>query len=146
MVERRWARTGRWRLVRRAVAVWLALAIAAAANGALREAVLRPTLPPAAAEAISALILIGLILVGASWLVRASPAVAGAADWLGVGLLWVLLTAFFESGLAHFVAGLPFADLLADYDPRRSWFGLIQLTNLLAPAGCALVIGVWQGR
>jgi hypothetical protein len=60
--------------------------------------------------------------------------------WLGAGVLWVGLTAALEFGVFHFLLGTAWQELLVDYDPRYGWFGLVQLTVLLAPAACA----AWQ--
>ncbi len=134
-------RAGRSGLFWRATCVWLALLAAAFANGALRELALTPMVGMAAAAPVSALILAAVITAAAWWLVRSTRSSHGLADWLAVGLLWVLLTAAFEFGFFHYVAGEPWTDLIANYDPRRgAWFGLVQLANLLAPPA----FGTWH--
>ncbi|MGA7982466.1 MAG: hypothetical protein WCA32_19870, partial [Chromatiaceae bacterium] len=45
---------------------------------------------------------------------RRRPSSAGQA-W-AVGLAWLALTVAFEFGFGHYVAGHPWASLLADYD------------------------------
>jgi hypothetical protein len=128
------ARAGRSSLFGRAVWVWLALLAAAFVNGALRELALAPMLGMVAAQPVSALILAAVITAAAWWLVRSTRSSHGLAEWLAVGLLWLLLTAAFEFGFFHYVAGEPWTDLIANYDPQRGgWFGLVQLANLLAP-------------
>jgi hypothetical protein len=37
----------------------------------------------------------------------------------------------------HVLLGVSWQELLAGYDPRHGYFGLVQLTVLLAPAACA---------
>jgi hypothetical protein len=61
-------------LVVRALLVWLGLFVLAFANGAFRELVLVRLLSPAAAEALSALLLAFLIALAAWLLVRRTPA------------------------------------------------------------------------
>jgi hypothetical protein len=130
----RGTRIGRPGLFRRAMCVWLALLAAAFVNGALRELALAPMLGMVAAQPVSALILAAVITAAAWWLVRSTRSSHGLAEWLAVGLLWLLLTAAFEFGFFHYVAGEPWTDLIANYDPQRGgWFGLVQLANLLAP-------------
>lgn len=124
-------------LLPQALLVWLMLLVLAVANGALRELVLVQVMNPAAAEVSSALLLVVLIALGAWLLVRWTPRRYPLPAWLGVGALWVGLTAAFELGVFHYVLGAPWQELLADYDPRHGYFGLVQLTALLAPAACA---------
>jgi hypothetical protein len=124
-------------LLLRALLVWLGLLALAVANGSFRELDLVRLMSPAAAEAFSALLLALLIVLAASLLVRWTPRRYPLGVWLGIGVLWVGLTAALELGVFHFLLGTPWQELLADYDPRHGYFGLVQLTALLAPAACA---------
>ena len=124
----------------RALLVWLGLLVLAFANGFLREIALVRLMSPTAAEAFSAMLLAFLIVSAAWLLVRWTPRRYSFKAWLGIGLLWLGLTAVLEFGVFYFLLGTPWQDLLADYDPRHGYFGLIQLTALLAPVLCA----AWQ--
>ena len=127
-------------LLLRALLVWLGLFVLAFANGFFREIALVRLMSSAAAEALSARLLAFMILFAAWLLVRWSPRRYSFKAWLGIGLLWVGLTAVLEFGVFYFLLRTPWQDLLADYDPRYGYFGLVQLTALLAPALCA----AWQ--
>jgi hypothetical protein len=84
-----------FRLVARAVAVWVGILVLAVANGALREGVLVPVFGKAPGLVISGLILSSLILVVAyvslPWLGTRQP-----KKFVGIGLGWLALTLVFE--------------------------------------------------
>ncbi len=127
-------------LLPRALLVWLGLLVLAFANGPFREVALVRLMSPAAAETFSAVLLAFLIVLAAWLLVRWTPQRYSLKAWLGIGLLWVGLTAVLEFGMFHFLLSTPWQDLIADYDPRHGYFGFTQLTALLAPVLCA----AWQ--
>jgi hypothetical protein len=118
----------------RAFAIWCLLLVAAAFNGMLREFVLTPLLGPGVAELLSALLLAGLILLAAWWLVRLTGPGRPMGQWFLVGLLWAGLTLALEIGFFHYGMGVPWERLLADWDIRRGgYFGLIVLVTRGAP-------------
>lgn len=125
------------RLFARAVGLWAVILLGAFANGLLREVVLAPAFGRPLAEVLSALLLAAVVVAVAWWLVRRGDR-RPLSSWLLAGVLWVVLTAAFEFGFFHRVMGEPLEVLLATYDPRYGYFGLIQLVVLLAPAAWAL--------
>lgn len=128
--EPRWWRS----LWLRAVAIWCLLVVAAAFNGMLREFVLAPALGSRLAEPISALLLAAVILLAAWWLVRLTGPGRPARQWLLVGLLWAGLTVTLEFGFFYYTVGVPWEQMVADWDLRQGgYFGLIILVTLLAP-------------
>ena len=122
------------RLLARAALVWLVILLAAFVNGAFRAMVLGPVLGGPRAELASALILIGILLFGADWLVRRTRPRRPLWQWLLVGLFWAVLTVGFEFLFFHFVVGMPWPELLAAYDVTQGrYFGVVALATLLAP-------------
>ena len=114
-------------------AVWVGILLAANANGALREFVLRPSLGPRVAPVVSTLLLCGLILLLArlsvGWIAPAGP----PAAWR-VGILWLVLTLAFEFLAGRYLFGDTWERLLSDYDVTagRLWI-LVPITTLIAP-------------
>ena len=120
-------------LAARAAATWLALLVFMFANGMVRVSLLQPRLGEERARQLASLT--GVVMVFAvAWLfVRIQSGVSQRA-LLGVGLVWVLLTLAFEFGFGHFVSGLGWAELLADYDvlQGRLW-AFVLLGTFVAP-------------
>lgn len=56
---------------------------------------------------------------------------------IAIGVYWVILTAAFEFAFGHYVVGVSWEKLLADYDilNNRRWV-LVLITTLLAPLLC----------
>jgi hypothetical protein len=99
----------------KAVAAWAALLAVMTANGFLRVFVLAPRLGDHAARQASSVLGACLVLAFAWAFVRLLPDPASAP--LGrVGLLWGVLTLAFEFGFGHYVSGVGWDALLADYD------------------------------
>jgi hypothetical protein len=131
-------------LALRAVLAWFILFAVMFANGAARVAVLQPRLGEDRARQVASLT--GVVLVFLiSWLfLRATPhATARQFLWIGVG--WFGATLAFEFLFGHFVSGLSWSALLADYNILRGrlWL-LIVISVCLGPWLCALVGG--RGR
>lgn len=120
-------------MILRALTVWLGLMVVAIANGAFREAVLRPRVGELAGRIVSTLLLCALILLIAvlsiGWI---GPADARQA--FIVGSVWLGLTLAFEFLAGHYLFGDPWEKLLADYNILRGrlWV-LVPITTLLAP-------------
>jgi hypothetical protein len=97
-----------------AVATWLILAATASGAGIARELWLRPVVGEQAAHQIGTLAVCGLfIAVIGAFVARTKPSVAHAAI---VGVAWLVAALLFEFGFGHWVDGLPWSRLLADYD------------------------------
>ena len=83
------------RVALKALAVWAGILVLAVANGALREALLFPTLGTAAGLVVSGLLLSALI-VGVAYLSLPWLGIRHRAALLSVGLGWLALTLLFE--------------------------------------------------
>lgn len=124
-------------MVERALLVWLGIAALAVVNGAFREAILLPRLGDSAARAISTLMLsvviLGVALVSIDWI---SP--AAWADAWRIGALWLVMTIAFEFLAGHYLFGVPWRRILADYNllAGRLWI-LVPIVTLLAPVAAA---------
>jgi hypothetical protein len=115
-----------------AVATWLILAATASAAGVARELWLRPIAGEQAAHQIGTLVGCALfIAVIGAFVARTKPSVPHAAI---VGLAWLVAAVLFEFGLGHWVDGLPWSRLLADYDLRQGrLLLLVWLTVAVGP-------------
>jgi len=103
------------------------------ANGAIRVLVLQPQLGEALARQLASLSGVALVLL-VSWLfVRGSPKAKSAELWW-VGVAWLSATAAFEFLFGHFVSGLSWQALLADYNILRGrLWSLILISVCLGP-------------
>ena len=123
----------------RAVVTWVILFAVMFANGAARVVVLQRHLGEDRARQIASLT--GLVLVFlVSWLfVRATPE-ATLRQLLWIGAVWLAGTLAFEFLFGHFVSGLSWMDLLADYNilKGRLW-SLILVSICLAPWLCGVL-------
>lgn len=126
-------------MILRALAIWLLLAVLAVSAGIAREGLLTPRIGSGAAHVVGTFVVVAafFVAIGLSirWIV---PDLATASLGL-VGGVWLVLTAAFEFGFGHYVAGHSWSRLFRDYDvlAGRIWI-LVLLTVLLAP--------VWLGR
>lgn len=120
-------------LLAKALSTWFVLLLAMMGNGIFRVLVLQPRLGEDRARQAACLTGMVIILALCAPFVRrlASPS---AGQLLAVGLLWLVLTVLFEFLFGHYVAGLSWRTLLAEYDllQGRLW-SLVLLTTLLAP-------------
>jgi hypothetical protein len=107
---------------KRALGVWLLLALAMVANGVARLYLLVPLLGERGAELASAATGIALILAITRPFIR-SLDFATPREHVEIALLWVGLTVAFELGFGHYVAGTSWSALLANYDllAGRTW-------------------------
>jgi hypothetical protein len=94
---------------------WLVMLIVSVANGAVRDFTYGKYISELHAHQLSTLS--GMVLLGAvifSFVHLWPPASARQAMF--IGLIWMLFTVAFEFIFFHFVAGRPWAELLANYD------------------------------
>jgi hypothetical protein len=94
---------------------WSVMLIASVANGAVRDFTYGKYVSELLAHQLSTLS--GMVLLGTvifAFVHFWPPATARQA--LFMGLIWMLLTVAFEFIFFHFVAGHPWAELLANYD------------------------------
>ena len=116
-----------------AAAAWLAILAAMTVNGLLRGVVLVPQLGEHHARQVSSILGACIVLTLAGVFVMRLPDPRRAPLWR-VGALWGLLTLAFEFGFGHFVSGLAWSELIADYDiaAGRLW-PLVLSATILAP-------------
>ena len=117
----------------RATLGWLLLFVVMFANGAIRVLVLQPQLGEDRARQVASLSGVALVLL-VSWLfVRFSPEARSAQLWW-VGVAWLIVTVAFEFLFGHFVSGLNWHALLADYNILRGrLWSLILISVCLGP-------------
>jgi hypothetical protein len=126
---------------RRALTLWLAIAVAESLHGIGRALWLLPVVGPFRAHQIGVAIACALIFAiawaGIRWLGSES-----LAQHLQVGLLWLVLMLSFEIALG-LARGVPIANIAAEYDPRQGGlmaFGMLFL--LVSPALAATTRGL----
>jgi hypothetical protein len=121
------------RLVVRAGLVWLVLLAGMMANGAFRVLVLQPRLGEDAARQAACVSGIAVILVLAA-LARRWLGAADVQSQVAVGVVWLVLTVDFELLFGHYVSGLSFESLAAEYDVSRGrLWPLVLIVVLAAP-------------
>ena len=120
-------------LASRALAVWLGIMLLAIANGGIRQAILIPRMGPDSGHIASTLILCAAIIVTAYATIR-WMAPKYFRDAFRLGVMWLILTIAFEFLAGHFVFGVPWETIIADYNVMngRVW-PLVPLVTLLAP-------------
>lgn len=125
----------------RAVLAWLLLIAVESVHGVLRQALLAPALGDLPARRWSLLTGAALIL-GVARLTTRFVGLTARRALLGVGALWVALTAAFEVALGRLALGYPWSRVLEDYDlSRGGLMGLGLLWLLLAPTLAARLAG-----
>ena len=130
-------RGGRWRLWRRALAVWLSIALAETVHGVLRGVWLAPQVGEGLAQrigfAVGCAIVLGIATLSSRWLGARS-----AAQRWQVGALWCVLMAGFEVLIGR-ARGLDPARVAAEFDPAQGGLMLFGLLLMLA----APTLGAW---
>ena len=112
--------------------VWLSFSVVAVSFGVLREKLLVPGIGELRAHQVGTVAVCGVIaavIVAAMRWLRPTSRQAAA-----VGLFWVVLTLLFEIGVFHYLLGVPWNRVLADYNVAagRLW-PLVLLTQLICP-------------
>ena len=119
-------------IVGRALIYWLGMLVAVFCLGALRESFLRPAIGELPAHQIGSAAAIVVIALFARRFVSRTMVSAGWAIF--VGAFWVALTATFEFGFFHFVAGHPWEVLTADYNLAEGrLMGVLMLVTFVVP-------------
>jgi hypothetical protein len=123
----------------KATVTWFVLFVVMFANGAIRVVVLQPRLGEDLARQVASLSGVALVFLVSWAFVGASPSATRRQLW-GVGVLWVCATVAFEFLFGHFVSGLSWHALLADYNllQGRLW-SLILISVCLGPWLCGAV-------
>jgi small-conductance mechanosensitive channel len=103
--------------------------------GPVREKMIAPAFGEQAAHIVGTLLFIAAMLA-IMWVfvARIRESVRPKDLWL-IGIMWTAMTVCFEFGFFHFIAGVPWKKLLADYNifAGRIWL-LVLLTTLCGPA------------
>ena len=126
-------------LGKRAVLAWFILFAVMFANGTARVVVLQPWLGEDRARQVASLTGVVLVLLVAWLFVRMDPrATSRQLVWVGVG--WLAGTLAFELLFGHFVSGLTWSALLADYNilEGRLW-SVVVISVCLGPWMCGLL-------
>jgi hypothetical protein len=119
-------------LMTRALLMWVVIAAAMFANGAVRALVWQPRLGEHVARQVATGLGI-LIVFGFAFLLVRRLENPSPGDLLRVGALWLVLTLVFEFGMGY-VTGMSWEAMLADYDVLRGrLWPLIPLSALIAP-------------
>lgn len=121
---------------------WLIILPVMIANGALRELVLRPMMGTGAAEILSALMGVAIIIVMTRYLLRP---IAGrrAAELIRASATLVLLTMAFEIAFGRYVEGLSWTEMLGNY---AVWRGHLWPLVLATIALMPFLWGRWSLR
>lgn len=120
-------------LVLQSFFIWLVFLATAILNGWIREHHLEKLVPPLAAHQLSTLLLCSAILALAVVFIH-SRRIENNRTLLAIGLFWVCLTVTFEFLFFHYIAGIPWPVLLADYNILEGrLFTLVLITTLVAP-------------
>lgn len=120
---------------------WFGILVLAVLNGILREKMLIPVLGTSSALIASGAILcfciFAVTFVVVPWYGRLP-----SAQWLLIGLFWLLLTLIFEFAFGRFIQGKPWRELLAAYtfEGGNIW-PLVLVAMLLAP----WLMAKWRG-
>lgn len=112
--------------------IWLAILVAAIANGLLREAVLIPALGPALGLSVSGLLL-SLIILTVAYLCLPWLDVHSRTRLLQIGSVWLGLTLIFEFSFG-LLRGRSLSEILAAYSFQGgNLWPLVLLVTALSP-------------
>ncbi len=117
----------------RAIAFWFILLVLAILNGVIRNSVYQKSVGELKAHQISTFILIIIIFLVARLFVGRQKDLSNF-NLIGVGLIWLVFTEFFEFFGGHYIFGNTWEKILADYNlcQGRLWF-LVIIALWLAP-------------
>lgn len=117
-----------------ALAVWPLFLVTAVSLGAVREELIAPSLGEQVAHVVGTLQFIAAMLAIMWVFVDKIGSLVQRIDLWLIGVMWTVLTVCFEFGFFHFMAGVPWEKLLADYNifAGRLWV-LVLLTTLCGP-------------
>ncbi len=117
----------------RSVVTWVALAVLAVANGAVRNALISPRIGESGGHVVATGMLCALIILVTMSLIKWLGPESGN-DAVKIGLLWLLMTVAFEFLAGHFLFGHPWSRLFADYNVAkgRVWV-LVLIATFFAP-------------
>ena len=114
----------------RALAVWLLIVFAESVHGTIRQILLAPLVGDFTARRIGVFVGMLLIFLIACFFTRWIAAPSAKSLFL-VGVLWAILTLFFEFALGFLILGLSRERMFEDYDLSRGGlmgFGIVFMT------------------
>lgn len=120
-------------MLRRYCLAWVGMMLLAILNGGLRDGLYAGRVGELAAHQISTGLLL-VVFAGYFWgLTSAWPIESAGMAWR-IGLMWLLMTLAFETGMVRLVGGHPWERLLHEYDllAGRVWL-LVPLWTLVGP-------------
>ena len=127
-------------LLLKSLIAWMLILCLAVANGALREAVLIPSLGRASGLVLSGVLLCVCVALVAYVLVRLEQGIMVRQSAF-VGILWLCLTLAFEFSFGRYIQHKPWPELLGAYTFKGgNLWPLVLLVTLLAPYLAALVL------
>jgi hypothetical protein len=117
----------------KASCLWLGFLVVAIAGGIIRERFLVPGLGPLGGRALGTL-LVGVIIFGLIYAYVGKLKGASQVSLVKLGLFWMIATIGFEFLFGHYVMGLSWESLWADYNlfQGRLW-PLVLIVTLLGP-------------
>ncbi|HEX9758126.1 MAG TPA: hypothetical protein VGB26_10035 [Nitrospiria bacterium] len=120
-------------ILRKALAVWLVMVVAAILNGILREKVLLPLLGNQISLPLSGILLSILVFLITFLFIPFFGKLDGKT-YIGIGILWVLLTLVFEFLFGHFVVGKTLKEIVQVFNLfEGNFFVLPLLTSAVSP-------------
>lgn len=102
-------------MIIKSIAIWLLIVPLAVLNGTLRDKVISPLIGEVCALPLSGVTLCLLIFVVCRFLFPFLPK-GTQNDYLMAGLIWMLLTVFFESAMGYFFMHKSLLELVKAYD------------------------------
>lgn len=114
--------------------IWFLLVIVAILNGLFRNSFIEPKVGEYAAHIISTILLVCIILVVVSLFISRIKIDYTKTDLLLIGTIWLILSILFEFVFGHYVLGISWDTLLADYNilKGRIW-SLVLLVEFISP-------------
>ena len=117
----------------RAFLLWLSFLAVAIAGALIREKLLVPALGPLAGKALGTL-LVGALIFGLIYAIEGKLKDATQIALFKLGVFWTVLTIAFECLFGHYVMGLSWQSIWADYNvfQGRLW-PLVLIVTLFGP-------------
>jgi hypothetical protein len=117
-------------MLKKSLLIWLALVFLAILNGAFREIVINPLIGAEYGPPISCFSLCFILFI-LCWFTIPRIGRGTTKTYLTIGLLWVLLTVLFETGLELFT-GNTFAGVIKTYDITTGnlWLLVVLFTGI----------------
>lgn len=127
-------------MLRKIFLTWVLFIPIAIANGVLRETTYKYLVGDLAAHQIGTMIIVSAFVVWVYILRKDDFKLLGDSKLFAIGLSWVVMTILFEFGFGHFIDGISWEKLVADYNifQGRVW-SLMLLGQLFTPKIVKLV-------